>query len=203
MKRLICWFRGHRWGSWFNKKTGQYHSICCERCGMWYGDAADGTLSSTKPAHGVVVGLPPSTAPEEGYPDQTVMETSAERGNCLQATLAAILGRPLESVPHFVSVYPQGDDWWDRMAGWLYDEGYLLRYPPIEPVLGEPLPLCGLGGWSTRGFPHIVVGDTATGQMLHDPHPSRAGLVKTDYTLLIYRRAPAPGVAVPHGSKHG
>lgn len=33
-------FRKHKWGNWFNKKTGQYHSICCERCGLWWGDFA-------------------------------------------------------------------------------------------------------------------------------------------------------------------
>ena len=38
MKRLICWLLGHRWGSWRNPKTHQYHSFACERCGMWWGD---------------------------------------------------------------------------------------------------------------------------------------------------------------------
>jgi hypothetical protein len=49
MKRVICWLRGHRWGSWFNRKTQQYHSVCCERCGMWFGDY--------KPAAGVAIPL--------------------------------------------------------------------------------------------------------------------------------------------------
>lgn len=121
--------------------------------------------------------------------DQTVMESEGERGNCLQATLANILGRPLASIPHFVAIYPQGTDWWDQLCGWLYDEGYLLRYPPVNSGNGELMPLCGLGGWSERGFPHIVVGDPVTGQMLHDPHPSRSGLTSVDYTVLLYRRA--------------
>ena len=125
---------------------------------------------------------------KHSMPDQTVIHGEERVGNCLQATLAAILGRPLESVPHFVSIYPQGTDWWDRMCGWLYEDGYLLRYPPVDPRNGELLPLCGIGGWSERGFPHIVVGDAATGQMVHDPHPSRAGLTSVDYTLLLYRR---------------
>lgn len=127
-------------------------------------------------------------APDATYPDQTMLETEQQRGNCLQATLAAILGCPLDSVPHFVSIYPQGTDWWDQLCGWLYDQGFLVRYPPVDHRNGELLPLCGLGGWSERGFPHIVVGDTATGQMVHDPHPSRAGLTSVDYTVLIYRR---------------
>lgn len=137
---------------------------------------------------GVDVPRAPGAAPEDSYPDQTIMETTAERGNCLQATLAAILSRPLDTVPHFVAIYPQGDDWWDRLCGWLYDEGYLLRYPPVDHRNGELLPLCGLGGWSERGLPHIVVGDAATGQMVHDPHPSRAGLTSVGYTVLLYRR---------------
>ena len=31
-------FRQHIWGSWYNKDTGQYHSLSCERCGLWFGD---------------------------------------------------------------------------------------------------------------------------------------------------------------------
>lgn len=31
-------FRRHAWGTWFNRRTGQYHSVCCSRCGLWWGD---------------------------------------------------------------------------------------------------------------------------------------------------------------------
>lgn len=31
-------FKQHKWGSWYNKEVGLYHSICCSRCGLWYGD---------------------------------------------------------------------------------------------------------------------------------------------------------------------
>ena len=35
---LTLGFREHRWGAWKNPQTGQYQSICCERCGLWWGD---------------------------------------------------------------------------------------------------------------------------------------------------------------------
>lgn len=28
----------HKWGIWKDKQTGIYHSVCCERCGLWWGD---------------------------------------------------------------------------------------------------------------------------------------------------------------------
>jgi hypothetical protein len=137
-----------------------------------------------------VAGTPP---PEDSYPDQTVLHAEGEVGNCLQATIAGVLGWPLDKVPHFALL---GEDhWWDCAQAWLESQGYWIDYQPTSYAAegGVLLPKCWLSGRSPRGFSHAVIGDPATGQTLHDPHPSRAGLVQVDYTIYFFRK-PARGV---------
>lgn len=128
------------------------------------------------------------------FPDQTILHAEGECGNCLQATLAAILGWPLQSVPHFALL---GEvHWWDCLQAWLDAQGFWIDYKPTSYAAegGEVLPLCWLSGPSPRGFSHAVVGDTATGEMLHDPHPSRAGLTQVGYRIYLFRK-PTPANA--------
>jgi hypothetical protein len=125
--------------------------------------------------------------PEDSFPDQTVLHAEGQCGNCLQATIAGILGWPLASVPHFALL---GEEhWWDCAQAWLNSQGYWIDYKPTSYADegGELLPKCWLSGPSPRGFSHAVIGDAATGQMLHDPHPSRAGLVEVSYAIYFFR----------------
>lgn len=143
---------------------------------------------------GVRVDAPAGPAPEDSYPDQTVLHDERNVGNCLQATIAGVLGWPLAAVPHFALL---GEDhWWDCAQAWLNSQGYWIDYKPTSYADegGELLPRCWLSGRSPRGFSHAVIGDAATLQMLHDPHPSRAGLLAVDYTIYFFRK-PARGVA--------
>jgi hypothetical protein len=50
---------------------------------------------------GVALPAPASKPPEDSYPNQTVLHAEGEVGNCLQATIAGVLGWPLDKVPHF------------------------------------------------------------------------------------------------------
>ncbi|MDB5885835.1 MAG: ArV1 [Polaromonas sp.] len=120
--------------------------------------------------------------------DQTILHAEGECGNCLQASLASILDWPLEAVPHFALL---GENhWWDCLLAWLDAQGFWLDYraDSFAGTGGAVLPRCLLSGPSPRGFSHAVVGDSATGQMLHDPHPSRAGLVSVAYRAYLFRK---------------
>jgi hypothetical protein len=122
------------------------------------------------------------------FVDQDILHAEGEVGNCLQATLASILGRPIEEVPHFALL---GEShWWDCLVGWLNLQGFWVDYAPDTLIEkgARLLPLCWLSGESARGFQHAVVGDSATGEMLHDPHPSRAGLLEVAYRLYFFQK---------------
>lgn len=113
----------------------------------------------------------------------------AERGNCYPACLATILGLPLKQVPHFWADHELVADGWEAIRTWLGSIGgysvvtyswsdfrdYLSHW---RMVVGDSA--CIFSGRSPRGeFEHAVVGRiTETGwELVHDPHPSGAGLV--------------------------
>ncbi len=110
--------------------------------------------------------------------DQTIF--GAPQGNCLPACIASILEYPLEEVPHF------GDTTWvATLAVWLAPRGL---YPIIATLPNDDWRPAGfhiLAGKSPRGdFLHAVVARGA--EIVHDPHPSRAGLLTVvDATLLV------------------
>ena len=123
-------------------------------------------------------------------------------GNCYQAALASVLELPLEQVPHFAQ---DGERWQETSSAWLSAQGvirsfyvdehltrltYPLRVEPGTDFWGTPVEsLVGaLGaGPSPRGpWRHVVVLDPETGDMLHDPHPSGAGVLEVDEVELIF-----------------
>ena len=74
--------------------------------------------------------------------------------------------------------------WFDETCRWL-DEHYklaILFYDAPSAIRSEcraevsEFPYILVDGISPRGIPHVVVGDAETGDMVHDPHPSRNGL---------------------------
>lgn len=99
-------------------------------------------------------------------------------GNCFSACVATLLELPLSEVPYFMDDWPRSFDQWLHERG-LYAMSFTL---PSDPAL---LPRGGyiLGGQSPRGS-HAVVAMGA--EIVHDPHPSRAGLdQREDFTLLL------------------
>ena len=127
----------------------------------------------------------PLTPPE--LPTQTILagRDDGVYGNCLQAAIAGALYLPMEAVPHFsqflwwepaIELWARGlnpskvlrkkvtDEWPDPLIGQLHGNGRII-----------------VGGKSPRGYDHVVVylvGDAR----IHDPHPSRSGLVSvTDW----------------------
>lgn len=79
-------------------------------------------------------------------------------------------------IPNFVEA---GDEWWWlSFLGWCSVRDITLEEGPCRPIPGYYL----LNGKSPRGVSHIVVAREVvidgyvTDEIVHDPHPSRAGL---------------------------
>lgn len=104
-------------------------------------------------------------------------------GDCYRTAIACLLDAAAPTdVPHFVEA---GDAWWDETQKWVRARGDALYYLPV-PVPedwqewwdyhSQRLDHVILSGPSPRGtFGHAVVG-TPNLEVVHDPHPSRAGL---------------------------
>lgn len=125
--------------------------------------------------------------------DQRVIASTPEApGDCLSACVASVLDLPLDEVPLFAAM----PDWLGAFTRWLDARGLALVYlafgkdewPWLPP---RDLPLI-VGGQSPRGpWGHAVIGIWRDGAMevLHDPHPSRAGILgdPTRVYLLVPR----------------
>ena len=128
-------------------------------------------------------------------------DADGQPGNCYQAAIASVLDLALEDVPHFATF---SDDWVERSWSWFADRGltrafyheqffrdltWPLHVAPGTDFWGQPVSrIVGVlgAGPSPRGpFRHVVVLDPATGAMIHDPHPSGAGLELIDEVELI------------------
>jgi hypothetical protein len=130
-------------------------------------------------------------------------------GDCLRACVASITGFEYEDVPHFATY--EGSDWWDAMRRWARAHGNdfaCLRVvngsvrESFERYDGQPVIASGP---SPRGpFLHSVVTDVDL-NLLHDPHPSRAGLAEVEDVIAYvapYDPTPAPPT-VPAGAWEG
>ena len=111
-----------------------------------------------------------------------------QRGNCLTAVVASLMELPIEDVPNFVQddVDHDGDadwGWWVRMNHFVRERGSTVEYLRVEGVEDpdfrppEPGEFYAVIGVSPRNpkIHHIVI--YQDGQMVHDPHPDRTGLV--------------------------
>lgn len=118
-------------------------------------------------------------------------------GNCYAACLASIFEVPIEECPDYSDI-AWGDDndfataegaaEWQRRTN-----EFLARFGVYECCLSVPGLLQGdwrpqgwtiLGGEGPRGLEHAVVGKGL--DMVHDPHPSREGLVRVkDVTFFV------------------
>lgn len=125
-------------------------------------------------------------------PDQSV------HGNCLAACLASLLELPLEQVP---ALEDAGERWFNVMYEFLQAHGCDYRGTKYtgpssnrfwwEFLLERNIGIDGyfiVGGkspraWVVRG--HAVI--YKDGVMVHDPHPSGAGLLEVEDVMLIER----------------
>jgi len=105
-------------------------------------------------------------------------------GNCTEAALASILGIRLDQVPSFQGLV--SEDYWDAVYAFVNSRGFDLvmnhratHYPGLYLADGP----------SPRGCGHFVV--MHDGEMIHDPHPSRAGLLSIEKTWALIPHDPA------------
>lgn len=129
---------------------------------------------------------------------QTILHGSGPRpGNCFAACVATFLDLPIEQVPHIVElgIHLNGEDdkmaWWALTLGFMAGHGYWpTRLDSLADA--EPGEVVFVGGPSPRGVEHAVL--YRDGELWHDPHPSRAGLLSIDEDdLIVWRTLPAAG----------
>lgn len=110
------------------------------------------------------------------------------QGDCFRACLASILDMNIRAVPHFAA-YPS-DIWIEELIRWLKVNGYELNGTSDytdERVEAEH----GIDGYiivagespRNKDVRHAVV--YYGKKMVHDPHPSKAGIVKAEYYYRI------------------
>lgn len=101
-------------------------------------------------------------------------------GDCLRASIASILDiEDPTTIPNF-SDAGGNYAWWKVLRDWARERGgdFVTVAPNFPvPYEGDHLPYAIGSGPSPRGpWPHSVVIDVETGDVVWDPHPSRAGL---------------------------
>ncbi len=121
---------------------------------------------------------------------QTILhdpETNAI-GDCFRCCIASLLELNAEKVPHFVELFPES--WWIETNKWLWMKGFFLQNYPIVAI-DEDYPFLIsdfhlISGKSPRGLGHTCVGKE--GKIVHDPHPSRDGLVSVGAYDILFKR---------------
>lgn len=121
--------------------------------------------------------------------DQTTF--GVPEGNCFAACLASLLEIPLEEVPDLT--HETDSSWWGVVEKWLrlrglYAVNFVCRGKDLDTFVPPGLHI--LNGPSPRGaFDHSVV---ARGrEIVHDPHPSRAGLAGYRDRMMLVPMDPA------------
>lgn len=100
-------------------------------------------------------------------------------GDCVSAAVASLLDREPHQVPHFIAASDiDSRVWWYALKGWAATNGWTVTRRGLLPRQENvPLPTFGLAcGPSERGVSHAVV--AIDGQIVWDPHPSRAGILR-------------------------
>jgi hypothetical protein len=102
-----------------------------------------------------------------------------QEGDCFRACVASVLELSRDEVPHFAQLTAGSGSaaFWNMAYDWLESRGYEYVYrnrsgrgaldKDAYQIMSGPSPR-GNGGY------HAVVGQG--GSIIHDPHPSRAGL---------------------------
>ena len=113
------------------------------------------------------------------------------RGNCYAACIASLLEIPITEVPNIETLYGIDDSYYySVLTKWLEHLGYDLsadnRFTcfhgdetkkEYKPILKDKYYL--VSGKSARGVQHVCV--YQNGKMVHDPHPTKEGLLTEEY----------------------
>ena len=117
--------------------------------------------------------------------DQTII--SSTLGDCFRACVASIFEFPIEQMPNFWEQTQNGEEFWKLSNDWLVkNKGYhciTVQFEPKDLHLTDGI-LCIACARSPRGdTDHAVVWKNG---LLHDPHPSRLGLIENPDTFTLF-----------------
>ncbi len=121
-----------------------------------------------------------------------VMQTKfGDEGNCFNASLASILELDLDQIPNYDGRTDSG--WWRKYNIWLTKEfGLSMVHLSAKGCkswfIDECNTFCLCSGKSARGLEHSCVG--IGGKIVHDPHPSDAGLLEIKDVILFVANKP-------------
>lgn len=105
-------------------------------------------------------------------------------GSCFATAIASVLDMDLGAVPNFAAFGP--GTWFDALLLWAKSaKVHVDRVFPGDDMPPGPVVAGGVG---PRGPRHCVVWQD--GKMLHDPHPSDAGLVGDPDHYFAFSRCP-------------
>lgn len=131
--------------------------------------------------------------------DQEFMHepSNGSYGDCQRACIASLLDLPREQVPHFLHDDCNYDTFKKRIKEFLALHGLMEVVMPLEdcPYLPQTCHHM-MYGYTVRGTYHAVV--ARNGAVVHDPHPSKAGIILDDraqYAFLFHTGGVVPVVA--------
>lgn len=126
-------------------------------------------------------GPTPAASSLQAQPKPETYKQAEGSKNCMQCAAAYMLGIPLSDVPDFEKA---GSEAWEAFYAFFADRGFSAEmFPPTVEIDGDYL----ASGQTKRGTSHMVV--MRGGKLLHDPHPSNAGLASVDVVWVIARKA--------------
>lgn len=100
-------------------------------------------------------------------------------GNCLQSSVAGLLGLELDEVPHFVMKAA----WFSLFEDWLNQRGLtIVAFDYVCDMSDVECDYLALGP-SPRGRNHCVIMNAC--KMVWDPHPDNTGLREVQRVYLI------------------
>lgn len=128
-----------------------------------------------------------------------------DEGNCMVAAIASILERPIEDFDELDrrinEAERDGRNWFRVLTTWMFRTMHVHAIYIYQPAIPgyAPAGYSIAGGISPRdSSAHAVV--YLDGRLIHDPHPSRAGLTHIEeYILLlplVNPRIPAPPITL-------
>lgn len=100
------------------------------------------------------------------------------RGNCQQAAVASLLDLPLNAVPNFMDA----EFFWGAYHQFLNERGMTDILVPNDREMPVGIHYLAYGP-APRGVRHAVI--MCDGNLAHDPHPSRDGLLCVEEQHLI------------------
>lgn len=114
--------------------------------------------------------------------EQTKISSPTVKGNCFAACIASILEIPIEDA---FEIWDYGEDnWHDELHSWLFKRGLTMCTVSVL----DPGVYAIAAGASPRGVSggHSVI--WKDGECVHDPHPSKEGIVGSPWLFYLIEK---------------